>query len=79
LSKLKDLPLGVLITLFSFGIVCNGMGLYGAIQYHSGMVVVSAVYILIGFIIRVVTLNPIGAVCSGLYLYHHVLLNTRNT
>ena len=64
-----------MISAFVIGIICNSLGLYGALKFKKTFVMVAAVWFGIEAILSIVLfMDFIGAVVALFFLYPHVML-----
>ncbi|KAL3916915.1 MAG: hypothetical protein SGARI_007844 [Bacillariaceae sp.] len=66
---------GLLISAFVIGIICNALGLFGALKFKKTFVMVAAVWFGVEAILSIVLfMDFIGDVVALLFLYPHIML-----
>ena len=65
---------GILIAAFVLGIICNALGLYGALKFNRIFVLVAAVWFAIeGILSLVIFMDWIGFIFALFFLYPHIM------
>ena len=64
-----------MISAFVIGIICNALGLYGALKFKKAFVMVAAVWFVVeGILGLILFMDWISAVVSLCFLYPHIIL-----
>jgi len=65
---------GIMIAAFVLGIICNALGLYGALKFRKTFILVATVWFGIEAILSVALfMDPVGFIVSILFLYPHLM------
>lgn len=65
--------LGLAIGLTSLGMICHGLGIYGAAKFVQWPIIVAAIWYLSQFVRGFVAFNPAMAIMSGFFAYPHII------